>query len=162
MKRIGVIVAALTLAAAIASSATAAGPVLLGPRAPLQLHLRIVQENEAAPVDANRDGEFGPGDYMIIDDRVELVEASGSLAPSLYAQGSLRGMMVLHEDGNARVRAFVSLPAGILYLTGDFQLEGAGFTATVKGVDGTLRRAKGTADVVFNDSSGPDLYFTLR
>jgi hypothetical protein len=117
--------------------------------------------SDTPPIDANGNGILDAGDYLVVDDILQ-VDAS-SLAPApVGTTATLEGILTLQSASLVRANLRLSLPGGSLRVTGWFSaavFEGSSttFTLMTVGQTGIFSGAKGQLRV----STGPTTTFSL-
>jgi hypothetical protein len=144
-------VAVVTVVPASASAAIAGGTAQFVP----------IGGSDAPPTDANGNGILDAGDYLVVDDILQ-VDAS-SLAPvPVGTIATLEGILTIQSSGLVRANLRLSLPGGSLRVTGWFSaavFEGSSttFALMTAGRAGIFSRANGQLHV----STGPTTTFSL-
>lgn len=130
-------VAPLTAAAAIPGAGTIEFVTIGGSNSPL--------------TDANGNGIFDAGDYLVVEDTLQVTGSSLALV-SIGAIATLEGMLTLESSGAVRAALRLSLPNGSLRVAGSFSasvFEGSGetFDLTAAGQTGIFSGSMGQIQV---------------
>jgi hypothetical protein len=144
--------------------------VVLGAVAPLTAAAAIpygtiqftsIGGSESPPTDANGNGILDAGDYLTIEDTLQVTGSSVALVP-VGTIASLDGILTIEDASVVRASLLLSLPVGSLRVFGSFStavFEGSGeaFDLAASGQSGIFSDARGQIEV----SPGQTTTFSL-